>query len=210
MCLVQTGGPRAGAGAGAGAGGSRCFLQKMRDSKQQVIVNCRTLGCLEGLSLPSFCAIFARRSGSARWKYQIALFPVCYSTTVAFTLLQYYLLFGECEPRKETKTLNLLSKKRPWKMQRRTAAKANLSRSVFLGHGAEGCRHALNLPLHLSPSLHHLPFHVWLPRLSSISSGPGGTHRLQPRRQSSCLPSLTSGTSRARNQRMAAMHSMLA
>ncbi len=67
----------------------------------------------------------------------------------------YTVLFSVCgmKAREETKTVNLLSKKRHWKMERRRAAKANFSRSVVFGRRTEGERDTLHLPLHLSLSL---------------------------------------------------------
>lgn len=82
--------------------------------------------------------------------------------------------------REETETVNLLSKKRHWKMERRRAAKANFSRSVVFGRrGAGETKHSASaspsLWLPAPPPLSCLtPFTVFISSLpSSICSGLG-------------------------------------
>lgn len=127
--------------------------------------------------------------------------------------------------REETKTVNLLSKKKHWKMERRRAAKTNFSRSVVFGRRTEGERDTLHLPLHLSlapcttstfmsHSLHcfHLFFFpllllLWtLGRQRPLAAG----SPVQRRCEASNRLSLPSGTSHTNTQLQGAMSSMLA
>lgn len=128
--------------------------------------------------------------------------------------------------REETKTVNLLSKKRHWKVKRRRAAKANFSRSVVFGRRTEGERDTLHLPLHLSLSLPAppplsclTPFTVFISSSlpSSFCSGLWEGRRplaagspVQWRCEASNRLSLPSGTSHTNTQLRGAMSSMLA
>ena len=212
--------------------------------------SCCSFSRLEYISLPSFCenlhkkgkssqalqskswAIWVQSAPTQKWRLDSTRItyhflwcgtpaPQCFHTSGGYTVL-----FSVCgtRAREETETVNLLSKKRHRKMERRRAAKANFSRSVVFGRRTEGERDTLHLPLHLSlapcttstfmsHSLHS--FHLLFPLLHLLWSW--GRQRplaagspVQRRCEPSNRLSLPSGTSHTNTQLKGAMSSMLA